>query len=101
MLFVYITFPSEKEARKVGRVIVREGLARCVNIIPSMESVFLWKGKLESERECILIAKTSESNYPKLERRVKQLHSYELPCILAFKVERGSREFIKWVEGII
>jgi periplasmic divalent cation tolerance protein len=98
MLFVYITFPSEKEAEKIGKILVEEELARCVNIIPSMKSIFLWKGKLENERECILIAKTSERNYPRLERRVKQLHSYELPCIVAFKVARGSKEFIKWVE---
>ncbi len=99
MLFVYITFPSEAEAGKVGNTIVREGLARCVNIIPNMKSIFFWKGKLGISRECILIAKTSERNYGKLERRVKQLQSYDMPCIVAFKVARGSKEFIKWVEG--
>ncbi len=99
MLLVYITFPSEAEAGKVGETIVKEGLARCVNIIPHMKSIFFWKGKLEMSKECILIAKTSERNYGKLERRVKQLHSYDTPCIVALKVERGSREFIKWVEG--
>ena len=97
MLFVYVTFPSSAEARRVGRIIVEERLAKCVNIIPRMESLFIWKGKLERERECILIAKTSEGNYPKLERRIKQLHSYEVPCIVALKVARGSKEFIEWV----
>jgi periplasmic divalent cation tolerance protein len=97
MLFVYVTFPSNAEARRVGRIIVEERLAKCVNIIPRMESLFIWKGKLERERECILIAKTSEGNYPKLERRIKQLHSYEVPCIVALKVARGSKEFIEWV----
>jgi periplasmic divalent cation tolerance protein len=98
MLFVYVTFPSKREARRVGRIIIEEGLARCVNIIPGMESIFSWEGKLEFAEECILIAKTSERKYPKLERRVKQLHSYKLPCIVAFKVARGSKGFIEWVE---
>ncbi|MEM3555160.1 MAG: divalent-cation tolerance protein CutA [Candidatus Micrarchaeia archaeon] len=97
MLFVYITFPNVKEARKVGEIIIKEKLARCVNIIPAMESIFFWKGKLEREKESILIAKTSERNYKKLESRVRELHPYELPCIVAFKVERGSKEFIEWV----
>jgi periplasmic divalent cation tolerance protein len=99
MLFVYITFPNKKEARRVGEVIVKEKLARCVNIIPQIESIFFWKGKLEKEKECVLIAKITDRNYKKLERRVKELHPYELPCIVAFKVERGSKEFIEWVEG--
>jgi periplasmic divalent cation tolerance protein len=99
MLFVYITLPSEKEARKVGKIIVKEELAKCVNIIPKMESIFFWKGKLEMGKECILIAKTTEKNYPKLERRVKQLHSCGVPCIVAFKVARGSKRFIGWVES--
>jgi periplasmic divalent cation tolerance protein len=99
MLLVYITFPGRKEAERVGKTIVKEGLARCVNVIPDMKSIFSWKGKLEMNKECILLAKTSERNYPELERRVKQLHSYELPCILAFKVTRGSEDFTRWVEG--
>jgi periplasmic divalent cation tolerance protein len=99
MLLVYITFPSQKEAEKVGKILVEEELARCVNIIPRMKSIFLWKGKLGMNKECILIAKTSERNYRKIEIRVKQLHSYDVPCIVALKVARGSKEFIKWVEG--
>ena len=99
MLFVYMTFPSEEEARKVGKKVVEEGLARCVNIIPGMESLFIWEGSMRSEKECILIAKTADRNYAKLEKRVKQLHSYKVPCIISFKVSKGSREFIKWVEG--
>ncbi|NYZ75723.1 divalent-cation tolerance protein CutA [Candidatus Micrarchaeota archaeon] len=99
MLFIYITFPSQKEAEKVGKILVEEELARCVNIIPGMESLFIWQGSMRSERECILIAKTVDSNYAKLERRVKQLHSYKVPCIIAFKVSKGSQEFIKWVES--
>jgi len=99
MLFIYITFPSQKEAEKVGKILVEEELARCVNIIPRMKSIFLWKGKLGMNKECILIAKTSERSYRKIEIRVKQLHPYDVPCIVALKVARGSKEFIKWVEG--
>jgi len=99
MLFVYMTFPSEEEARKAGKRIVEEGLARCVNIILGMESLFIWEGSMRSERECILIAKTADRNYAKLESRVKQLHPYKVPCIIAFKVARGSQEFIRWIEG--
>ncbi|QLJ52811.1 MAG: Periplasmic divalent cation tolerance protein CutA [Candidatus Fermentimicrarchaeum limneticum] len=99
MLLVYITFPSRKEAERIGRILVEEKLARCVNIIPHMKAIFLWEGKLENARECVLLAKTAETKYAKLERRVKQLHSYDLPCILALKVERGYKSFIDWVES--
>jgi len=99
MLFVYMTFPTEEEARKVGKRIVGEGLARCVNIISGMESLFIWKGMMRNEKECILIAKTAERNYAKLESRVKQLHSYGMPCVIAFKVSKGSKEFVGWVDG--
>ena len=97
MLLIYITFPSRKEAERIGRTLVEEELARCVNIIPNMKSIFSWKGKVEKANECVLIAKTSERKYAKLERRVKQLHSYDLPCILALKVCRGHKPFIDWV----
>lgn len=93
-----MTFPNMREAGRVGRTLVKERLARCVNILPVMESIFLWEGKIERQRECVLIAKTADRNYSRLERRVKQLHSYDLPCILALKVERGSKDFIEWVE---
>lgn len=97
MLFVYITFPNRREAKRVGAALVGEKLAKCVNIIPEMHSIFLWKGKVEKADECILIAKINERNYQKFERRVRELHPYELPCIIAFKPERGLKEFIEWV----
>lgn len=99
MLDVYITFPNKKEALKVGEILVKEKLATCVNVIPNVKSIFYWKNKLERSNEVILIAKVSERNYEKLEKRVKELHSYEVPCITALKVEKGYKKFVEWVES--
>jgi periplasmic divalent cation tolerance protein len=99
MLDVYVTFPNKKEALRVGEVLVKEKLAACVNIVSNVKSIFYWKNKLEKVNEVVLIAKVSERNYEKLEKRVIELHSYEVPCITALKVERGYRKFIEWVES--
>ncbi|MBI4399969.1 divalent-cation tolerance protein CutA [Candidatus Micrarchaeota archaeon] len=99
MLHVYITFPTNEEAKKLGRILIKEKLAKCINI-HKIFSIYPWKGRLCEEDEFVMLAKTSERKYKKLEKRIKELHSYELPPIVAIKVEKGHRKFISWVEDV-
>ncbi len=94
---VFITAGSEAEAAKIAKGLVVKKLAACVNIIRDIRSIYSWKGKLEDSEECLLVAKTTEGLFGKLERSVKRMHSYECPEIIAIPVKAGSREYLKWL----
>ncbi|MFQ5974760.1 MAG: divalent-cation tolerance protein CutA, partial [Candidatus Hydrothermarchaeales archaeon] len=82
----------------IGETIVRERLAACANIIPNMSSVYWWKGELEKADETVLLLKSTEENTEAITRRVKELHSYENPCVIVLPILKGSREYLKWIK---
>ena len=94
-IIVYITCGSKEEAEKIGRAIVEEKLAACVNYFP-INSIYWWQGKVESGEEYVLICKTPREKFTKLKKKVKQLHSYQLPVILFWKF-RAEREVLEWI----
>jgi periplasmic divalent cation tolerance protein len=94
---VYVTAGSRDEAEKIARALVEEKLAACVNILPGVKSTYRWQGKIETTDEIVLIAKSRAALFPKLEKRVKELHSYECPCIVAWPVEAGHRPYLDWL----
>lgn len=94
---IYITTEDKKEAQKIGKVLVEERLAACVNIIDGMESMFWWEGEAQSEFETILIAKTTSETVEKLTGRVKEVHSYDCPCVVALPIQGGNPDFISWI----
>ncbi len=96
MLSVYVTCPSEGEAEKISTALVKERLAACANFFPC-KSVYEWKGKLVKEKEFVLILKTADKKYPALEMRIRQLHSDDVPCIVATKIARAYGHYGKWV----
>ena len=96
-LSVFITTPSRDEAEKIARALVEEKLAACVNIMPGVESLYRWQGKIEKNQECALIAKTSSAIFDALQKRVKELHSYHCPCITAWPIVKGNEEYLKWL----
>lgn len=95
--FVYMTTGNLEEAQKIGRELVSAGLAACVNILPRMNSIYVWEGKLEEASEVVMIAKTVQARVADLIVRVKSLHSYSCPCIVSLKVEDGYPPFLEWV----
>ena len=97
VLFVYVTTKDAGEARRIGRAVVEERLAACANIIPGMRSVYWWQGRLEEGREAVLILKTTDDRLETLIARVKDLHSYDCPCIEALPVVAGNPAFLDWV----
>jgi len=94
---VFITAASREEAEKIARAIVQENLAACANIFPGIHSINRWQGKVEEGGECAIIVKTKTENFPVLQRRVKELHSYECPCIVAWPIAAGDSDYLKWL----
>lgn len=95
---VLSTAGSEDEARKIAHHLVEQRLAACVNIIPRIESVYRWEGKVDSNREYLLLIKTSSTMFPEVRDAILELHSYELPECVEIAVEDGSSEYLQWVE---
>ena len=95
--FVYMTAGSLDEARRIGRELVESRLAACVNILPGMQSVYRWEGKIEEAAEVVMIAKTAAARVAALTERVKSLHSYDCPCVVSLKVEGGHLPFLDWI----
>jgi periplasmic divalent cation tolerance protein len=95
--FVYITASNEKEAKRIADVLVFEKLAACCNIF-KIDSVYWWEGKIERSEEYGIFAKTKKSLVEKIIKRVKEIHSYSVPCVVSFDVCKGNKDFLKWIE---
>ena len=96
--FVYMTTSDKTEALKIGRTLVEERLVACVNVIDNMTSVYWWEGKIEDSAEAVLIAKTKESLVEAVINRVKELHSYSCPCVVALPIQDGNADYLEWIE---
>jgi periplasmic divalent cation tolerance protein len=97
-IVVLVTCGSKKEARKIARSLVEAKLAACVNVLQApIESIYRWKGKVESAREFILLVKTARKRFRALEAEVQRLHSYDVPEIVALPIERGSKTYFAWI----
>jgi periplasmic divalent cation tolerance protein len=97
-IIVLITTSTRDEAAKIGAVLVDEHLAACVNIVPEVRSLFFWEGKTRDERETLLICKSRLPRMELLVARVKSLHSYTVPEVIALPIVAGSREYLDWVK---
>jgi len=95
--WIYMTAGSSDEAGRIGRQLIESRLAACVNIIDGMNSLYMWEGELQEDRETVLIAKTTEGRLPRLIETVKEMHSYECPCVLSLPVAGGNTEFLDWI----
>jgi periplasmic divalent cation tolerance protein len=96
-LSAYITAPSRDVAETIGRALVEERLVACVNIIAGMRSIYRWEGKVETASEVVLIAKSHTSRFKQLTKRVKELHPYACPCIVAWPIEAGYQPYLDWL----
>ena len=95
---VFITAANREEAARLAEMLVEKQLAACVQILPEMESVYRWQGKVERQREVLLIAKTTGAKFEELEKEVRALHSYETPEIVAFQLTAGSSPYLEWLK---
>lgn len=91
------TAPDRKTARRIARILVGENLAACVNLVDGLESIYRWKGGIESAREVLLVIKSRASAAARLRRRILELHPYDVPEVLHLPVSGGSADYLAWV----
>lgn len=96
-IVVYITAPNEEEAAKIARTLVSEKLAGCVNIVKGIRSIYSWQGKIEDDSEALMICKTQKHLFDSLKKRVKELHSYTVPEVIAIPIVTGSEDYLSWL----
>jgi periplasmic divalent cation tolerance protein len=96
-LLILTTAGSQAEARKIAEGLVERRLAACVNIVPRIQSVYRWEGKLEEAEEFLLLIKTSKPREEQVRAAITELHSYELPECIAISIASGSAEYLKWI----
>jgi periplasmic divalent cation tolerance protein len=95
---VYVIFADDQEAEKIGRAMVEERLAACINILAPIRSIYRWQGEVESAEEVAALLKTSDDQVDRLIARIAGLHSYKVPCIITWPIDKVLRRYSDWVE---
>ena len=97
-IVVLITTATEDEARRIAEILVNQRKAACVNIVPRVNSLFWWEGKLDSAQESLLIIKARSSKLKEITELVKKTHSYEVPEIIALPIIGGNKDYLRWLD---
>ncbi|MBZ9577705.1 divalent-cation tolerance protein CutA [Patescibacteria group bacterium] len=95
-VFVYITNPTKREARKIAKHLLKKKLIACANIFP-INSLYWWEGKIIDDNEFVLIAKTTKANFKKVKKEVEKVHSYKIPCIVKIPVS-SNKKYFNWLK---
>ncbi len=96
-VIIYVTTKNVVLSRKIAAVLVKEKIVACANIISKIETVYRWKGKVQKHSESVIIMKTKKSLVRNAIKRIKEMHSYEVPCIITIDID-GDKDFLKWIE---
>lgn len=96
-VLVLSTAGSETEARKIAQELVERKLAACVNIIPRIQSIYRWEGKVESAEEFLMLIKTTTGRTQDVQATIRELHSYELPEFVVISMQDGGAEYLRWI----
>lgn len=94
---ILITTETQEEARKIAAALIDSNLAACVNIVESVQSLFRWQGKVEDDKECLMIVKSVSRKLDAVTAKVQEVHSYDVPEIIALPIIGGSKEYLQWV----
>jgi periplasmic divalent cation tolerance protein len=94
---VFVTFPDLTCAREIGTAMVQSQLAACVNLLPAVESIYRWQSRIESSKEVLGLFKTTEASLRKFEARLKEMHPYDVPELIAMKPEHVAEMYARWV----
>jgi len=97
--FVYVTVGNGEEASLIAKEVVKTKLAACANLLSNMSSFYFWKGELQEDKEVVLIFKTNESKLEPLIQKIKELHSYEVPCIVSLPIDSGNSDYLEWLRN--
>ncbi|MBI4361354.1 divalent-cation tolerance protein CutA [Candidatus Micrarchaeota archaeon] len=101
LVMAYIACKNQEEAESIGKKLVEEKLIACANVIPSVASTFSWNGETQTQNEALLILKTLKRKMDAVEERVRQLHSYDVPCIAFYPAVHANAQYVKWVETVV
>lgn len=96
-ILVISSFPDRKTARQIGTNLVEKQLAACVNVLPSVESIYRWEGKIESAEEVLAFIKSTTARYADLEAEIHRMHPYEVPEIIVIAISTGLPEYLGWI----
>ena len=96
-LVVLCTVPSTQKARDIAESVVQERLCACVNILDQVQSIFRWQAEIQNDPEVLMILKTTEQRYGDLEKRLQELHPYEVPEIIALPIAMGAQSYLDWL----
>ena len=99
VLVVLTTWPDAEKARAAARILVEEKLIACANLVPGVESIYRWEGKVETSAEVMMVLKTTIARYQMVEHRILKLHPYEVPEIVVLRVTDGLPKYLRWVES--
>lgn len=99
ILMVFVTVPGLKDGNRISKEILTSRLAACVTVIPGVRSMYWWEGRIARAKEAMLVVKTTRPQYRRLERKILELHSYEVPEIVAIPLVAGLTQYIEWVKG--
>jgi periplasmic divalent cation tolerance protein len=96
-IVIFVTVGSQDEAERIAEALVAEHLAACVNVVGPLRSIYWWEGRLQRDQELLLLIKTRAALFAGVEQRVKQLHSYQTPEVIAVPIAAGSAEYLRWL----
>ena len=96
-----VTVPTIEEGKKIAKTLVENKLAACVNIVKNIFSIYEWKGKIEEDNEHILLIKTTDEKSDLIIQKINEIHSYDTPECIGFKIEKGSEKYLKWIKEIV
>lgn len=96
-----VTVPSLEEGKKIASTLIQDKTVACVNIIRNIYSIYRWKGKIEEDMEHLLIIKTTEEKSEELIKTIEEVHSYETPECIGFKIEKGSNAYLTWLRRVV
>lgn len=96
-----VTVPTIEEGKKIAQTLVENKLAACVNIIQNIYSLYKWKGNIEEDNEHILLIKTTDEKSDLIIQKINEIHSYEIPECIAFKIEKGSEKYLNWIKEVV
>ncbi len=100
-IVVLSTVSNKEEAKKIAKVLVEVKLAACVNIVDKVESIYEWQGKIQEDSEVLMIIKTKNELFESVMKKIKELHSYEVPEIVALDIKQGSYDYLKWIDEVV
>ena len=100
-IVIFVTAKNKAEAKKIAQGLLKDSLVACVNMVGGVESYFQWQGKIDKANETLLIIKTKQKSFEKVLSKVKQLHSYDNPEIIALPIVAGSWDYLKWIDEVV